>query len=69
MKRRSPYPYWFVLPAAAIYAVLYLLPTVASFWFSLTRWDLVTTTFIGLENYRQFFSEPFLLQGVGNTLI
>jgi raffinose/stachyose/melibiose transport system permease protein len=69
MKRRSPYPYWFVLPAAAIYAVLYILPTVASFWFSLTRWDLVTTTFIGLENYEQFFSEPFLLQGLGNTLI
>jgi raffinose/stachyose/melibiose transport system permease protein len=69
MKRRSPYPYWFVLPAAVIYGVLYILPTVASFWFSLTRWDLVTTTYIGLENYRQFFSEPFLLQGLGNTLI
>jgi raffinose/stachyose/melibiose transport system permease protein len=69
MKRRSPYPYWFVLPAATTYAILYILPTVASFWFSLTRWDLVTTTYIGLENYRQFFSEPFLLQGLGNTLI
>jgi raffinose/stachyose/melibiose transport system permease protein len=69
MKRRSPYPYWFVLPAAVIYGVLYVLPTVASFWFSLTRWDLVTTTYIGLENYRQFFSEQFLLQGLGNTLI
>ena len=69
MQRRSPYPYWFVMPAAIIYAVLFLLPTVASFWFSLTRWDLATTTFIGLENFRQFFSEPFLLQGLGNTLI
>jgi raffinose/stachyose/melibiose transport system permease protein len=69
MKRRSPYPYWFVMPAAIIYSVLFLLPTVASFWFSLTRWDLATTTFIGLENFRQFFSEPFLLQGLGNTLI
>jgi raffinose/stachyose/melibiose transport system permease protein len=69
MKRRSPYPYWFVMPAAIIYSVLFLLPTVASFWFSLTRWDLTTTTFIGLENFRQFFSEPFLLQGLGNTLI
>jgi raffinose/stachyose/melibiose transport system permease protein len=69
MKRRSPYPYWFVMPAAIIYTVLFLLPTVASFWFSLTRWDLATTTFIGLENFRQFFSEPFLLQGLGNTLI
>jgi raffinose/stachyose/melibiose transport system permease protein len=66
---RAAYPYWFVLPAAIVYAVLYLLPTVASFWFSLTRWDLTTATFIGLDNYRQFFSEPFLLQGLGNTLI
>jgi raffinose/stachyose/melibiose transport system permease protein len=66
---RAAYPYWFILPAAIVYAVLYLLPTVASFWFSLTRWDLSTATFIGLDNYRQFFSEPFLLQGLGNTII
>jgi raffinose/stachyose/melibiose transport system permease protein len=66
---RAAYPYWFILPAAIVYAVLYLLPTVASFWFSLTRWDLTTATFIGLDNYRQFFSEPFLLQGLVNTLI
>jgi raffinose/stachyose/melibiose transport system permease protein len=66
---RAAYPYWFILPAAIVYAVLYLLPTVASFWFSLTRWDLTTATFIGLDNYRQFFSEPFLLQGLVNTVI
>ena len=66
---RAAYPYWFILPAAIVYAVLYLLPTVASFWFSLTRWDLTNTTFIGLDNYRQFFSEPFLLKGLANTLI
>jgi raffinose/stachyose/melibiose transport system permease protein len=66
---RAAYPYWFILPAAIVYAVLYLLPTVASFWFSLTRWDLTTATFIGLDNYRQFFSEPFLLQGLANTII
>jgi raffinose/stachyose/melibiose transport system permease protein len=69
MKRRTPYPYWFIVPAAAIYGLLYLLPTVASFWFSLTRWDLATAEFIGLDNFRQFFSEPFLTQGLVNTLI
>jgi raffinose/stachyose/melibiose transport system permease protein len=69
MKRRTAYPYWFILPAAVIYAVLYILPTLASFWFSLTRWDLTTATYIGLDNYRQFFSEPFLVQGLLNTLI
>ena len=69
MNTRAAYPYWFIVPAAIVYAVLYLLPTVASFWFSLTRWNLTDTQFIGLDNYRQFFSEPFLLQGLGNTII
>lgn len=69
MSRRSPYPYWFVAPAAVVYTALFLVPTVASFWFSLTRWDLVSFDFIGLDNFRQFFSEPFLVKGLVNTLI
>lgn len=68
-RRPSPYPYWFVLPAAVVFTVLFLVPTVASFWFSLTRWDLFQAEFIGLDNYRQFFREPFLVQGTINTLI
>ncbi len=68
-RRPSPYPYWFVLPAAVVFTVLFLVPTVASFWFSLTRWDLFKADFIGLDNYRQFFREPFLVQGTINTLI
>jgi raffinose/stachyose/melibiose transport system permease protein len=69
MSRRSPYPYWFVAPAAVVYTALFLVPTVASFWFSLTRWDLVSFEFIGLDNFRQFFSEPFLVKGLANTVI
>ncbi|MBX5048508.1 carbohydrate ABC transporter permease [Rhizobium lentis] len=67
--RNSPYPLWFFIPAAIIYGVLFLLPTVSSLWFSLTRWDLTTAEFIGLENFQQFFSEPFLVKGLVNTLI
>lgn len=68
-KRSSPYPYWFVLPSAVVFVTLFLVPTIASFWFSLTRWDLFNAEFIGLDNYRQFFKEPFLIQGLVNTLI
>jgi raffinose/stachyose/melibiose transport system permease protein len=68
-RRPSPYPYWFVLPAAVVFVTLFLVPTVASFWFSLTRWDLFDAEFIGWDNYRQFFKEPFLVQGLVNTLI
>ncbi len=67
--QNSPYPYWFVLPAAIIFTALFLVPTVASFWFSLTRWDLFSAEFIGLDNYRQFLREPFLIHGTVNTLI
>lgn len=67
--RKSPYPQWFFLPAAVIFTVLFLVPTATSFWYCLTRWDLVTAEYIALENFRQFFSEPFLVQGLVNTLI
>jgi raffinose/stachyose/melibiose transport system permease protein len=69
LKRRSPYPGWFFLPAAIIYGMLFLLPTVASLYFSLTRWTLFNSTFIGLDNFAQFLREPFLIKGLINTVI
>lgn len=68
-KRSSPYPLWFFLPAGLLFVVLFAVPTFASFYFSLTRWTLFDTEFIGLANFQQFFSEPFLLRGFLNTFI
>lgn len=67
--RASTYPGWFFLPAAIIYGTLFLLPTLASLYFSLTRWTLFNSTFIGLDNFAQFFREPFLIKGLVNTVI
>ncbi|MEO5806533.1 MAG: sugar ABC transporter permease [Devosia sp.] len=67
--RPSPYPGWFFLPAAVIYGVLFLMPTFASLYFSLTRWTLFDSTFIGFENFAQFFREPFLIKGLVNTVL
>ena len=69
MQRRSPYPYWFELPAAVVFVTLFLMRTFASLWFSLSRWDLYTATFIGLDNFRQFFSEQNLMQNLVNSVI
>lgn len=66
---RSPYPTWFYIPAAAFYIVLFLIPTGASFYFSLTRWTLFSAEFIGFENFVRFFQEPALTQGFVNTFI
>lgn len=65
----SSYPIWFFLPAAVIYGVLFMYPTFASLFFSLTRWTLFEANFIGLDNFAQFFREPFLVKGLVNTLI
>ncbi|GHF26440.1 carbohydrate ABC transporter permease [Pseudolysinimonas yzui] len=65
----SAYPYWFFIAPALIYAVLFLVPTFASFYFSLTRWTLFTSTFIGFANFVQFFREPNLVQGLVNTFV
>lgn len=69
MLRASPYPYWFILPAAIIFLGLFIAPTIASFYFSLTYWDPFEARFAGWDNYIQFFSEPFLVRGTVNTLI
>lgn len=68
-RAKSYYPYWFYLPAAVVYTTLFLLPTFASFFFSLTRWTLFDYEFIGLENFVLFFREPALVKGLTNTLI
>ncbi len=65
----ASYPAWFYIPAAVIFGVLFLAPMIMSFYFSLTRWTLFESTFIGFENFAQFYREPFLLKGLTNTLI
>ena len=69
MRAKSSYPHWFYLPAAVIYGVLFLVPTFASFYFSLTRWSLFDYQFIGLDNFALFFREPGLVKGLTNTII
>ena len=68
-RKKSPYPYWFYLPAFVVFFIFFLLPTFSSFYFSLTRWTLFDSEFIGLDNFRQFFEEPALTKGLTNTLI
>lgn len=68
-RRKSPYPYWFILPGGVVFTVFFLVPSVMAFWFSLTRWTLFDQEFIGLDNYVQFFREPALASGLWHTLV
>lgn len=67
--QKKMYSYNFVIPAAILYVIIFILPTFSSFYFSLTRWSLFEFEFIGLDNFVQFFKEYSLMIGIKNTLI
>ncbi|BBH21539.1 ABC transporter permease [Paenibacillus baekrokdamisoli] len=67
--QKKLYSYYFILPAAVLYIVLFIVPTFSSFYFSLTRWTLFDFEFIGLDNFVQLFKEESLAIGFKNTVI
>ncbi|MDF2961730.1 MAG: transporter [Paenibacillus sp.] len=69
LTQKKMYSYLFLLPAGIIYFLFYLLPTIMSLFFSLTRWTLTKWQFIGLDNYIMFFEESSLKIGFKNTII
>ncbi|RKP52928.1 sugar ABC transporter permease [Cohnella endophytica] len=66
---KRTYTYYFLLPAAIIYLVIFILPTFMSFFFSMTRWTLQDWTFTGLQNFKTFFYESSLNIGFKNTFV
>ncbi len=69
MDKKKIYSNWFLLPAMIIFVGLFLLPMVASLFFSLTVWNFKDYTFVGLDNFKMFFTERSLNIGIKNTLI
>lgn len=63
------YPLWFHIPGGLVYLVLFIVPTVFSFYFAFTRWTLFKATFIGFDNFVLFFNEPGLIGSLRNTLV
>ncbi|MDR2404569.1 MAG: sugar ABC transporter permease [Spirochaetaceae bacterium] len=63
------YNQWFLAPLLLVFGVLFILPTIISFYFSLTVWTLFDFRFVGLYNFKTFFSEYSLRIGVQNTLV
>lgn len=58
-----------MLPIAIIFTIFFIIPTIVSFFFSMTRWTLFDWEFVGFENFIQYFKEASLAIGFKNTLI
>ncbi len=68
-RMKSYYPRSFFIPTILLYFVFFLIPSVASFYFSLTRWSLFDSRFIGLGNFVEFIQNPQLYTSFIHTLI
>jgi raffinose/stachyose/melibiose transport system permease protein len=60
---------WFITPLLIVFIILFIIPMFISFFFSLTIWNLFDYRFVGLYNFKTFFSEYSLNIGIKNTLI
>jgi raffinose/stachyose/melibiose transport system permease protein len=69
--QRKNYPSWFHLPALAVFAFLFVAPTLTSFYYSLTDWNINTNTakFIGLANFGELLADKALFTAITNTLL
>ncbi len=66
---RRAYPHWFYLPGGVLFLVIFVVPTLLAFFFSLTRWSLFDWTYIGLDNFVNFIKDQALVTGLRNTII
>lgn len=68
-KKRNLYSGWFLAPSMIVYFVLFIVPLICSLFFSMTVWNFNSWEFVGLENFKMFFSERSLSIGIKNTFI
>lgn len=68
---KKSYPYCFTLPAAVVYSLFFLLPTLASFFFAFTDWNAMKSgiKFTGIENFKYLFTDPYFKIALKNTLL
>lgn len=65
----NTYSYKFLLPGMLVYSIFFIIPTLLSFYFSFTDWNIDGAKLIGMENFKYLISEPELRGAFKNTFI
>ncbi|MBD8199262.1 sn-glycerol-3-phosphate ABC transporter permease UgpA [Pantoea agglomerans] len=68
--RTSLLPYLLVLPQLLITAIFFLWPAGEALWYSLQSLDPfgIASSFVGLENFRRLFADPYYLDSFWTTI-
>ena len=74
MYNKKIYKSYFTVPAVVVYTLLFMVPVVLNFYFSLTDWNALkisgeTARFIGFKNFQKIFQNPELLSVIGRTVL
>jgi multiple sugar transport system permease protein len=70
-RTRNLWIYAFLLPTFVLYGLYTLYPMIASYWYSLVRWNGFSSeqTFVGLANYEAVMADPLFWSSVKVTLL
>lgn len=72
-RRRAPLrsaPWWFTVPALALYLYVVLIPSVQGSGYAFTDWTGIgaTASFTGLRNFRKIFTDPAAVDALRQTV-
>ncbi|MEZ0064577.1 raffinose/stachyose/melibiose transport system permease protein [Streptacidiphilus sp. MAP12-20] len=69
-KRRADQPWWFALPAIAVFGVFFLLPNLLNFVYPFTNWSAFHTgiSFAGFSNFQSILHDGSMLRDIRITL-
>lgn len=64
-------PFWYVVPALALYTAIVLWPNGQGLFYSFTNWDGLGSVWdaVGIENYTRVLSDPNSIRAIINTFL
>jgi len=64
-------PWWFLVPALAIYTIVVVVPDLQAMVYAFTDWDGLTEgfEFVGFDNFVAAFESPYAVSSLVNTLL
>jgi raffinose/stachyose/melibiose transport system permease protein len=70
-RRSTAPPWWFVLPALALFAFVVLIPSARGIYYAFTNWDGLDPHFslVGLHNFADLAGDPTARQAVWHTIL
>jgi len=67
--KKSYFPYLLILPSFLLLGIFEFYPLLSAFYHSLFDWNVVTSKFVGLNNYITFITKPIFWISIKNILI